>query len=478
MRIFRVDNPHTKPFPFWEWMIAEVRKVDPGAIFLAEAFTRPKVMKRLAKVGYNQSYSYFTWRNTKAELAEYLTELTQEECAEYMRPNFFVNTPDINPVYLQVSGRPGFQTRLALAASLAGNYGVYSGFELCEFLPVPGKEEYLNSEKYEIRAFDWKAEGNIREDIAFFNRIRREEPALQRFPQPRLLQFLERPDPLLRQADAGSFLLPAVPRQSRSALRRRAVTSRCRCGSLDCPMTARSGSTDMVDGTRVRLARQDSALVAEPARTALRGLQDPHADDRTNLSGSSLSMNEQVSVPPTDHATGPDPACRGLVQGRDHLSAPREDLLDSNGDGIGDFAGLLEKLDYIQELGVTAIWLLPFYPSPLRDDGYDISDYRSVNPSYGNIEDVERLIAEAHHRGMRVITELVINHTSDQHPWFQAARNAPKGSPERDFYVWADDDKGYDAPGSSSPTPRHRTGPGTRSPSSISGTASSRTSRT
>ncbi|KKN80963.1 hypothetical protein LCGC14_0324240 [marine sediment metagenome] len=212
VRIFRVDNPHTKPFPFWEWMIAEVRKVDPGVVFLAEAFTRPKVMKRLGKVGYNQSYSYFTWRNAKAELTEYLTELTRTEAAEYMRPNFFVNTPDINPIYLQVSGRPGFRTRLALAATLAGNYGVYSGFELCEFLPVPGKEEYLNSEKYEIRAFDWKAEGNIRDDIAFFNRLRRSEKAMQDFRSLAFYNFHN--DNILyygkRTADLSSFLLFAV----------------------------------------------------------------------------------------------------------------------------------------------------------------------------------------------------------------------------------------------------------------------------
>ncbi len=157
-----------------------MRQVDPGAVFLAEAFTRPKLMKRLAKVGYNQSYSYFTWRNQKWELREYLTELTKEECAEFMRPNFFVNTPDINPLFLHTSGRPGFRIRLALAATLAGNYGVYSGFELCEYEPlVAGKEEYKDSEKYEIRAFDWKREGNIRDDIAFFNRIRNSEPALR-----------------------------------------------------------------------------------------------------------------------------------------------------------------------------------------------------------------------------------------------------------------------------------------------------------
>ncbi|WP_456236795.1 alpha-1,4-glucan--maltose-1-phosphate maltosyltransferase [Aureimonas psammosilenae] len=209
VKIFRVDNPHTKPFPFWEWVIEEVRKVEPGAIFLAEAFTRPKMMKRLAKVGYNQSYSYFTWRNSKAELTEYLEELTTEECADYMRPNFFVNTPDINPVFLQTSGRPGFRIRLALAATLGGNYGVYSGFELCEYKPVKGKEEYLDSEKYEIRAFDWKREGNIREDIAFFNRVRNENAAMKSFTSLAFFKFWN--DNVLyyakRTPDRSSYLL-------------------------------------------------------------------------------------------------------------------------------------------------------------------------------------------------------------------------------------------------------------------------------
>ncbi|MCT7374224.1 alpha-1,4-glucan--maltose-1-phosphate maltosyltransferase [Chelativorans salis] len=181
VRIFRVDNPHTKPLPFWEWMIEDVRRVDPGAIFLAEAFTRPKMMKRLAKVGFNQSYSYFTWRNTKQELTEYLTELTREDCRHYMRPNFFANTPDINPYYLQTSGRPGFQVRLFLAATLGANYGIYNGFELCDAEALPGREEYLNSEKYEIRAWDWDQPGNIKADIAFINRLRRENAALRQF---------------------------------------------------------------------------------------------------------------------------------------------------------------------------------------------------------------------------------------------------------------------------------------------------------
>jgi starch synthase (maltosyl-transferring) len=181
VRIFRVDNPHTKPFPFWEWLIGGVQDKHPDVIFLSEAFTRPKVMKRLAKLGFTQSYSYFTWRNTKLELTQYLTELTQTECRRFMRPNFFVNTPDINPYFLQTSGRPGFRIRFVLAATLGGNYGVYSGFELCESEPVPGKEEYLNSEKYEIKAWDWDRPEHIRPDIRLVNRLRREHPALQDF---------------------------------------------------------------------------------------------------------------------------------------------------------------------------------------------------------------------------------------------------------------------------------------------------------
>jgi starch synthase (maltosyl-transferring) len=179
VRIFRVDNPHTKPFPFWEWLIADIRSRDPGVIFLAEAFTRPKVMYRLGKVGFSQSYTYFTWRNSKAELTEYLTELNEEPARDIFRPHFFVNTPDINPVFLQRSGRPGFLIRAALAATLSGLWGVYSGFELCEAAAIPGKEEYLDSEKYEIKPRDWQASGNIIAEITRLNRIRRSEPALQ-----------------------------------------------------------------------------------------------------------------------------------------------------------------------------------------------------------------------------------------------------------------------------------------------------------
>ncbi|MFL5067321.1 MAG: alpha-1,4-glucan--maltose-1-phosphate maltosyltransferase [Xanthobacteraceae bacterium] len=178
VRIFRVDNPHTKPFPFWEWLIREVQERDPGTVFLSEAFTRPKVMKALAKLGFTQSYTYFTWRTTKAELSAYMHELTQYPMAEYFRPNFFVNTPDINPFHLQ-SGEPWiFKARVALAAMLSSNYGICNGFELLEHEPIPGKEEYLNSEKYELKVRDWNKPGNIADYIGRLNRIRRQNPAL------------------------------------------------------------------------------------------------------------------------------------------------------------------------------------------------------------------------------------------------------------------------------------------------------------
>jgi starch synthase (maltosyl-transferring) len=179
-RIFRVDNPHTKPIPFWEWMIGEVNARYPDVIFLAEAFTRPKMMKKLAKAGYQQSYTYFTWRDTKPDLIAYSTELAGE-MGEYYRPNFFANTPDINPIYLQTSGRAGFIVRATLAATLSSVWGIYNGFELCEAEPYPGKEEYLNSEKYELKAWDYHRPGNIRDHIIKLNQIRRDNPALWDF---------------------------------------------------------------------------------------------------------------------------------------------------------------------------------------------------------------------------------------------------------------------------------------------------------
>jgi starch synthase (maltosyl-transferring) len=179
VRIFRVDNPHTKPVAFWEFLISGVRAKFPDTIFLSEAFTRPKMMKVLAKAGFTQSYTYFTWRTSKYELTEYFTELTQTEMAQYFRGNLFTNTPDILPFHLQTGGRPIFQIRAVLAATLSSVYGIYSGFELCENAALPGREEYLDSEKYQLKERDWNAPGNIKELISKLNRIRNENRALR-----------------------------------------------------------------------------------------------------------------------------------------------------------------------------------------------------------------------------------------------------------------------------------------------------------
>lgn len=212
VKIFRVDNPHTKPLPFWQWMIADVRGQHPEVMFLAEAFTKPAMMARLGKVGYSQSYTYFTWRNTKAELSEYFSQLNEAPWRDCYRPNFFVNTPDINPPFLHHSGRPGFLIRAALATMGSGLWGMYSGFELCESAPVPGKEEYLDSEKYEIRPRDFTAPGNIIAEIAQLNRIRRQNPALHTHLGLKLYNAWN--DNILyfgkRSADGSNFILVAV----------------------------------------------------------------------------------------------------------------------------------------------------------------------------------------------------------------------------------------------------------------------------
>ncbi len=181
VRIFRVDNPHTKPFPFWEWLIGEVKRSHPDVLFLGEAFTRPKVMYRLAKLGFSQSYTYFTWRNTSSELTEYLTELTRPPISDFFRPNFWPNTPDILHEYLQVGGRPAFAARAVLAATLSASYGIYGpAFELLEATPrEPGSEEYRDSEKYQVRHWDLDRPDSLAPLLARLNRIRRAHPALQ-----------------------------------------------------------------------------------------------------------------------------------------------------------------------------------------------------------------------------------------------------------------------------------------------------------
>jgi starch synthase (maltosyl-transferring) len=199
--IFRVDNPHTKALSFWEWLIAEVHREHPEVLFLAEAFTRPKRMQWLAKAGFSQSYTYFTWRTTAEELRTYFTELTQAPMKEFYRGNFFINTPDILPEHLQKGGRPAFRIRLLLAATLAPTYGIYSGYELCENTPLrDGSEEYLDSEKYELRHRDYSVPDSLAAEITQLNRVRREHPALQRMDNlsfhpcdnPNILFYLRR----------------------------------------------------------------------------------------------------------------------------------------------------------------------------------------------------------------------------------------------------------------------------------------------
>ena len=212
VKIFRVDNPHTKPLPFWEWLIRDVQDRHPDTIFLSEAFTRPKLMKGLAKIGFTQSYSYFTWRTAKWELKMYLEELTQGPAKEYMRANFFTNTPDILPKHLQTGGRPAFLQRAVLATTLNSTYGIYNGFELCENEPVPGKEEYLNSEKYQYKVWDWDRPGNIRDYITRLNLIRRENPALHEYDN---LEFFNATDDNVLvygkiTPDRSNFILVAI----------------------------------------------------------------------------------------------------------------------------------------------------------------------------------------------------------------------------------------------------------------------------
>jgi starch synthase (maltosyl-transferring) len=189
VRQFRVDNPHTKPAHFWEWLIGGVKRKHPDAVFLAEAFTHPKPMKLLAKLGFSQSYTYFAWKNKKGELIELMNEFALSGAAEYYRGNLFTNTPDILTEYLQKGGRAAFQIRLVLAATLSPLYGIYNGYELCENrAAAPGSEEYLDSEKYQYKVWDWDRPGNIKDYIATVNLARKENPALQAERNLRILR--------------------------------------------------------------------------------------------------------------------------------------------------------------------------------------------------------------------------------------------------------------------------------------------------
>ena len=264
IKIFRVDNPHTKPVAFWQWLIAEVQRDHPDVIFLAEAFTRPKMMRRLAKVGFTQSYTYFTWRNTKAELTEYLTELTGSEQAQYYRPMFFPNTPDILPRYLQTGGRAAFRIRLILAATLSPAYGIYNGFELCEADAVPNSEDYLNSEKYQYKVWDWDRPGHIKDDIQRINRLRRESPALRLFDN---LRFHEATDGQVLfyskiAPDQPDAVFVAVSLEPRHILRTEIVFP---LDAMGLPPDAEFETVELFSGERRRWAGARHSILIDPA---------------------------------------------------------------------------------------------------------------------------------------------------------------------------------------------------------------------
>ncbi len=257
VRVFRVDNPHTKPLAFWEWLLGTVRASDPDVVFLSEAFTRRAVMRALAKAGFHQSYTYFTWKSSRWDLSEYLTELTTSGEQEYFRPNFFVNTPDILTAELQHGGPPAFALRAVLAATLAPSWGVYSGYEHFERAPArEGSEEYLNSEKYELRRRD--LDGPLLPLIATLNRIRRENPALQRFDNLRLLETHN--DALLAYAKReGANLVIVVVNLDPHAAQEGLVTV-----PYDLGTAPTIGATDLLDGADYRWRLGGNYVRLEP----------------------------------------------------------------------------------------------------------------------------------------------------------------------------------------------------------------------
>ena len=396
-----------------------------------------------------------------------------------MRPNFFVNTPDILHESLQYGGPPMFKIRAVLAAMMSPTWGVYSGFELFEHVAVkPGSEEYLDSEKYQLRPRDWAAAEASGRSLAPYlrrlNEIRRAHPALQ---QLRTLHFHPVDNPNLicfSKTDPGSSdavivvinlsshntqigttsLRPAGPRPglARAVRRHRRDHRReLRLGPVQLPRAR------PLPGARPRLRGHPAAAGAVPAARRLR--KDPRAPQRSQARAgprtrvtSSTRYDDRGLSPPMSVPVPDSPSHRSALPqpGTDPEWFKRavfyevlvRGFADSNADGVGDLRGMIDKLDYLQWLGVDCLWLPPFFASPLRDGGYDVSDYTAVLPEFGDIDDFREFLEAAHSRGMRVIIDFVMNHTSDQHPWFQASRSDPEGE-YGDFYVWADDDSGY-----------------------------------
>ena len=358
--IFRVDNPHTKPVQFWEWLLATVRAERPDVIFLAEAFTRPAMMHTLGKIGFHQSYTYFTWRNEKWEIEEYLDELAHQS-SDYFRPNFFTNTQDILTAYLQYGGPSAFTIRAVLASMASPTYGIYSGFELFEHVALrPGSEEYLNSEKYQYRPRDLTGALERGEGLGVLlrrlNEIRRRASRAAAVAQPH-------GPPHRRRRCAG--VLQERDRAGRTAHRhgaRGAEPRPARNTGDEAPIGhARAGARMAGHHRRRRTAhRSDVALARGQLRPARPGSTGTHLrraargdPGRTRMTGA-----------------GDDPSWFKRAVFYEVLV---RSFSDSNADGAGDLRGLTDKLDYLQWLGVDCLWLPPFFTSPLRDGGYDVS---------------------------------------------------------------------------------------------------------
>ena len=338
---------------------------------------------------------------------------------------------------------------MALAATLGASYGIYGpAYELMEHEPLkPGGEEYLDSEKYQLRHWDLHRPDSLRDYITRLNRIRRENPALQ---SDWSLSFhaIDNPLMLCYSKTAGDDTLVMVANLDPHNVQ--AGWIELPLAELGVPDDAPYQAHDLLSGAR--FLWQGNAQLRPPRSAGLAGAHPASAPPpaqraRLRLFPLDRGHDAQWTNDKNHDTTAPvaldwesDPLWyKDAVIYELHIKA----YADGNGDGIGDFRGLTERLDHVQSLGVNTIWLLPFYPSPQRDDGYDVSDYENVHPSYGTLDDFRAFVTEAHRRKLRVITELVVNHTSDQHPWFQAARKAPKDSPERNFYVWSDDPKKY-----------------------------------
>ena len=415
MKVFRVDNPHTKPIPFWEWLIAEVHKVDRDVIFLAEAFTRRAMMRQLAKIGFTQSYTYFTWKNSRWELTEYVNELAWGPRREYFRPNFFANTPDILNEYLVHGGPAAFYTRSCSPRRSAR----------------PTASTRATSTTRTCRCARARRSTSTREVRDQAARARRAAAAVHRAHQRDPAREPGAPAPRERRASSR-------PRTTRSS-----PTPSARGNVVICvvnldPHHAQEGASivpaqlglppafavhDLLSGERFDWRIGANYVRLDPGRAR----------------PTSCGWTRREPIAPTSrhdpgHWFEAEPLWfKTAVFYEIHIRG----FFDANGDGSGDFRGLTEKLDYLQWLGVDCIWLLPFYTSPLRDGGYDIADYFTIHPDYGTVDDVRDFIEAAHQRGIRVIADLVMNHTSTDHPWFQESRSSPD-NPKRDWYVWSD----------------------------------------